>query len=68
MSSFYAWLSDLVNRLILDCDKSGETVSNYINILGIIQLLEGKRIKKILPKTGGTHQATINFSKKYFQA
>ena len=40
MSSFYAWLSDLVSRLVPDCVESSDTISRYINILGVIQLLE----------------------------
>merc|ERR1712130_91884 len=40
MSSFYAWLSDFVNRLVGDCAETEETISRYINILGLIQLLE----------------------------
>jgi hypothetical protein len=38
MSSFYAWLSDMVYRLDVECPM--DTMSRYLNYMGIIQILE----------------------------
>ena len=52
MSSYFSWISDLVNRLIPNCVDSQNTISKYINVMGIIQLLEavtyGKSITLLL--------------------
>ena len=40
MSSYFSWISDLANRLIPNCVESQKTISKYINVMGVIQLLE----------------------------
>ena len=40
MSSYFSWISDLANRLIPNCLESQKTISKYINVMGVIQLLE----------------------------
>ena len=47
MSSYFSWISDLVNRLIPNCVESQKTISKYINVMGVIQLLEAVTYGKL---------------------
>ena len=37
---FKAWLSNLVQKSVDECELSQTMISKYVNILGVIQLLE----------------------------
>lgn len=40
MSSYVSWLSDLCYRLLPDCFNAQFQISRYVNVMGVIQLLE----------------------------
>ena len=40
MSSYVSWLTDLCYRLLPDCLQAQRQISRYVNVMGIIQLLE----------------------------